>query len=204
MQGIENKGFIATSSCLRRVTLKGKRLWATIEVLTWPCTYPKIDLMAPRKERWNYERLGSNQCWNWLDRLDKGGYGMLKSTKHSNRAHRAMYELYVKPIKPDWQIDHLCRNRRCVNPKHLEQVTARVNWLRGNCPFKNFKISRYQCPKGHHWWYYNDEQGRVKKKCLECLKERREAKELYKTITFSFRGNLSNGNSKENLESTSG
>jgi hypothetical protein len=50
------------------------------------------------------------------------------------RAHRFAYELLVGPIPEGLVIDHLCRNRRCVNPAHLEPVTAEENWRRGDAP----------------------------------------------------------------------
>lgn len=46
-------------------------------------------------------------------------------------AHRLSYELFVGPIPDGYELDHLCRNRGCVNPAHLEAVTHRVNVLRG-------------------------------------------------------------------------
>jgi hypothetical protein len=78
----------------------------------------------------------ANGCWPWLAASDKDGYGfMWGDERHRKvRAHRVVYELLVGPLTVGLQIDHLCRNRRCVNPAHLELVTARENTLRGDGP----------------------------------------------------------------------
>src|SRR5690348_12502203 len=64
----------------------------------------------------------STGCWHWLGGRLNEGYGELRrpeSTK-SVRAHRVSYEYYRGPIPEGLKLDHLCRNRDCVNPWHLE------------------------------------------------------------------------------------
>jgi len=70
-------------------------------------------------------------CWNWLGKLNSGGYGLLGWNRKVIRAHRYFYEYYKGKIPKGLQIDHLCRNRGCVNPNHLEAVTCQTNVLRG-------------------------------------------------------------------------
>lgn len=65
-------------------------------------------------------------CWVWLGALSPEGYGRV-GTKY---AHRIVYEQHVGPIPPGLQLDHLCRNTRCVNPAHLEPVTRAENLAR--------------------------------------------------------------------------
>ncbi|MDQ3349666.1 MAG: HNH endonuclease, partial [Acidobacteriota bacterium] len=62
-------------------------------------------------------------CWPWQGGMFDSGYG--RASRHSRglRAHRFAYEVLVGPIG-DWQLDHICRNKRCVNPWHLEKVDA--------------------------------------------------------------------------------
>jgi HNH endonuclease len=79
---------------------------------------------------------GSAACWPWRGARSRG-YGMLYLGRPSDQrivehAHRLAYELHHRePIPPGMTIDHLCRVRHCVNPRHLEVVSRGENVLRG-------------------------------------------------------------------------
>ncbi len=72
-----------------------------------------------------------SDCWLWAGPLVASGYGRFQLNDQSWMAHRVAYTLLVGPIPVGLVLDHLCRNRRCVNPKHLEPVTSKENTLRG-------------------------------------------------------------------------
>lgn len=86
-------------------------------------------------------------CWEW--RAGKThGYGITSLGRDSRGAHRIAYELVVGLLPDGLTLDHLCRNRGCVNPAHLEPVTNRENVLRGvGIPAEFAK--RTHCSKGH-------------------------------------------------------
>lgn len=75
-------------------------------------------------------------CWNWKGRPNSRGYGRINFVGKRVFAHRAMYETLVGPIPEGLTIDHLCRNKLCVNPAHMEPVTAAENTRRKNLGFR--------------------------------------------------------------------
>lgn len=70
-------------------------------------------------------------CWLWIGALNPNGYGQLKMPHQAVLAHRFSYERFNGPLLEGMVLDHLCRQRCCVNPEHLEQVTQAVNLARG-------------------------------------------------------------------------
>jgi hypothetical protein len=68
----------------------------------------------------------TDSCWLWTAALSKG-YGIFRVQPRTVRAHRLAYELLVGPIPDGHDLDHLCRNRACVNPAHLEPVLPVAN-----------------------------------------------------------------------------
>lgn len=91
---------------------------------------------------------GPNCCWQWTGSKQQQGYGFFWNGERSVVAHRASYEMFVGPIPEGLQLDHLCRNTSCVNPQHLEPVTAQENTLRGTSPAVA-KSQQTHCKRGH-------------------------------------------------------
>lgn len=88
-------------------------------------------------------------CWVWTAHRGPAGYGTFGITsRHRVLAHRFAYEKMVGPIPEGLQLDHLCRNRACVNPAHLEPVTCRTNLLRGDT-FQAANAAKTHCLRGH-------------------------------------------------------
>lgn len=126
--------------------------------------------MIPAIERFLEKiSVADNGCWEWLGAKSRG-YGTLRLNNKTILAHRFIYEYYNGSICPDLTIDHLCRNRACCNPLHLEQITSRLNILRGiGIAAINFR--KTHCPKGHEYTEENTYISPNKKRsCLTCLK----------------------------------
>lgn len=92
-----------------------------------------------------------DECWEWPG-CTVDGYGYVSISKDGTAkrryAHRVAYEYLVGPVPSGLVLDHLCRNRKCMNPKHLEVVTHRVNLLRGNGPTAR-NAAKTHCANGH-------------------------------------------------------
>lgn len=72
------------------------------------------------------QRTGAD-CWNWVAATNSNGYGLVSIEGSAKLAHRVVYTELVAPIPDGLTIDHLCRNKVCVNPAHLEVVTIAEN-----------------------------------------------------------------------------
>jgi hypothetical protein len=66
-------------------------------------------------------------CWLWIGSHDTHGYGQIHIKGKQCGAHRIIYERHKGPIPDGLEIDHLCGNKACVNPDHLEIVTHKIN-----------------------------------------------------------------------------
>ena len=78
-----------------------------------------------------YVFVDTTRCWNWQKAKNSAGYGIIGKDGGSKLAHREAYIAFVGPIPEGLELDHLCKNKGCVNPDHLEAVTRSENVRRG-------------------------------------------------------------------------
>lgn len=136
----------------------------------------KVDRHGPVPQK----RPELGPCWVWTaSHFTKTGYGQFAVPVgpglpfRGTTAHRYAYEVYVGPVPDGLELDHLCRNRGCCNPGHLEPVTRQVNTLRGeSLAAVCFRENR--CSHGHEYtpentYFRRDGTGR---ECRICMRDR--------------------------------
>lgn len=116
-------------------------------------------------------------CWAWAAQIDRYGYGRFKAGGIYYYAHRYAYEHLRGAIPKGLQIDHLCRNRGCVNPEHLEAVTQRENILRGDS-LTTRRSAQQACKRGHLFDEANTYLWRTSRICRTCRSEQNRARYL--------------------------
>lgn len=103
-------------------------------------------------------RAGYEECWVWLGRKNHSGYGLMTIERKGVRAHRISFVLNGSVIPEGYVIDHICRNRACVNPAHLRAVTKTVNTIENSYAVSAFNKVKNHCPQGHP---YSEENTRI-------------------------------------------
>lgn len=137
--------------------------------------------MKPKRGRppkppmpWTRERLmewvkidPETGCWNWQGAKTQG-YGIAGNGRDKSRlAHRRSHEMFVGPIPPGYEIDHLCRNPPCINPKHIEAVTPRMNKMRSKSPWA-LNAAKTHCKRGHDLSEENVYRTKKGRSCRAC------------------------------------
>jgi hypothetical protein len=127
---------------------------------------------------WNFvdRSAGIDACWPWRGRVDhsgRGRYGRADIDGVTRTAHRLIYLLAGFPIPPNWEVDHLCRNRLCCNPRHLEAVPRDENRRRAGGVF----LRRPKCLRGHvlvgaNLYVRPGPRREGRRACRECNRER--------------------------------
>ncbi len=133
-----------------------------------------------------------NDCWEWGAYRAKEGYGIARYQGRVWKAHRLAYELAIGPIPSGLCLDHLCRNRGCINPAHLEPVTDAENKRRGvgqlhvtnparpprDIAFGNKGLhwaEKTHCPQGHAYDDQNTYRNKLgSRSCRACRNRARD------------------------------
>lgn len=132
-----------------------------------------MDLLSIERFWANVDMRATDACWSWLGSINSHGYGQFRLTgcraSRRENAHRVAYKLARGPIPDGLVLDHLCRNRACCNPAHLEAVSHAENILRGANTMKAY------CPRGHEMTPENTRERRGRRECRQCIRDKRSA-----------------------------
>lgn len=150
-----------------------------------------IDSKAQDRFWSKVDRRGPDDCWEWMASKSPKGYGYFSvwSIKRSPLpAHRVSFMIANGSIDDGMFIDHTCRNRSCVNPGHLRQVTPLVNTLENSLSRPYLNTLKTHCPKGHEYTSENTKPNVDKKYpdrppariCRTCANAWARAKKLKK------------------------
>jgi hypothetical protein len=116
------------------------------------------------------DKTPASGCWVWCGSRYGNGYGRIRGAGLNGAlAHRVAWELWRGPIPDGLVIDHLCKNRECVNPDHLEPVTQRENVMRSDSLWAE-QAKRTHCPDGHSYDEANTAVRNGSRHCRECRK----------------------------------
>lgn len=120
-------------------------------------------------------------CWSWVAYIRPDGYGAFLVGKRAEQVNRISYYFAFGVIPDGFEIDHLCRNRACVRPEHLEAVPKVVNMRRGES-FSAINGRKTHCLRGHEFndqntyiFYQKGQRGRQCKLCKRFLLDQRRA-----------------------------
>jgi len=122
-EGCERKHFTRGLCNAHRMQLARTGTLKPLKESQWDTSLPDEPRFWQR-----VDRLGPKECWEWQGCCDWNGYGQFdRKGQASNLAHRTAYEFTVGPIPDGMEIDHICHNRKCVNPAHLRPATRKQN-----------------------------------------------------------------------------
>lgn len=119
-----------------------------------------------------YRRITESGCWEWTGARTKRGYGLIRVDGKALRAHQASYRVFVGDVPPGLELDHLCMNRACFNPAHLEAVPHAVNSRRAEAAGLIPHPRPTHCKRGHEFTpentYVKPSSGR--RECRTCAR----------------------------------
>lgn len=176
----------------RIITSELRRRWSqrfgTLEQRLWKKVNKNGPIPACRPE------LGP--CWQWTGKSLIKGYGTICENKKGYSVHRLVYTMLRGAVPEGLDLDHLCRNRACCNPHHLEPVTRRENLLRSPIAPTGINDRKTHCKYGHEFsaqntriWYVN---GHRRRRCNVCHREDERRRNAAKAKLRKERANARN------------
>ena len=134
-----------------------------------------VDVTPSRTARFWPKVKKAEGCWEWAAFVNPAGYGVFYLGEANPRwalAHRYAHAATHGPHDPTLELDHLCRNRKCVRPDHLEPVSHRVNVMRSPVALAARQARQTHCKRGHEFTPENTYQppGRFQRMCRECYR----------------------------------
>lgn len=117
-------------------------------------------------------RAAPGGCWEWTGKTLPNSYGQITIAKKHIYSHRVSFEIHRGQIPDGLHIDHLCRNRTCCNPEHLEAVTCRENIMRSPIAPAAVNARKTQCDAGHEFTAENTGRGGGGRYCRTCARKR--------------------------------
>lgn len=135
------------------------------------------NLTPPEVERFTtkFEVDTGSGCWMWTGPLDRDGYGMFYLRRKTRRAHRVAWFSAFGDLPKGMVVNHVCRQRACVNPQHLNVVTPSENALRDSRSRGYVNSQKTHCPRGHSYdgTFTNRQTGKSYRTCSVCEREKK-------------------------------
>lgn len=142
--------------------------------------------------RSRFDEAAPEDCWPWKGRPRDNGYGAVSigsrrdGSQRTLYAHVAVWLVLMGDFPEGNEVDHLCRNRICVNPNHLEPVSSRTNTLRAPS-LAAANVAKTECPRGHPYDDANTYERHGKRHCRACVNVRRsENREHHRAVTREY------------------